>query len=540
MEQQHYSQASISQNEFDLEHEILRYERLLQQGKWQEMTDRLCQQGHRLIWAGRLSVLENLLEAVATHAKAHPHFALLYGEMYQTIGQWDAASRAFEEACSSSHTDKGVCVEGWLRYGHLCLRKADITEAERAFSTGQTHARESHLSSGEIRSLQALGDLAGIQGGLDTADAYYHQALHLAEHEQNPDEIVRSLTRCGQLWGAKGNTTTAIETYQKGLEYVGQKCHRTRAELFEALGFALQQQGEMAEALSMYEHSLELRTRHADLVGKAFVLQSIGAVMYLQQWKALRTLATSFIHDPSQNADDVDFSTVSLPDSSAFQAVEEKYQQCLDLCRTLNYKAGMVRALNGLGGLQVYLERKSEALPLLAEALKICEEMGDKKGEAKTLSSIGFIHYYIGGWEQATHHYTKSLQIWQTIGDVREIAGLHLQFGKMAAFQKEHVSMFTHFFTAYALNTRAGFDDTDIQEQILFQRNRLKPKQFHAIAQKAKARLSEELTLLVDIDEFMGEWKVLNTTVQYETPKVGRNAPCPCGSGKKYKKCCGR
>ncbi|HOX25619.1 MAG TPA: YchJ family protein [Candidatus Krumholzibacteria bacterium] len=24
-----------------------------------------------------------------------------------------------------------------------------------------------------------------------------------------------------------------------------------------------------------------------------------------------------------------------------------------------------------------------------------------------------------------------------------------------------------------------------------------------------------------------------------EAPKVGRNDPCPCGSGKKYKKCCG-
>ncbi|MEK9984096.1 MAG: SEC-C metal-binding domain-containing protein [Opitutae bacterium] len=23
-------------------------------------------------------------------------------------------------------------------------------------------------------------------------------------------------------------------------------------------------------------------------------------------------------------------------------------------------------------------------------------------------------------------------------------------------------------------------------------------------------------------------------------PKVGRNEPCPCGSGKKFKKCCGR
>ncbi len=29
-------------------------------------------------------------------------------------------------------------------------------------------------------------------------------------------------------------------------------------------------------------------------------------------------------------------------------------------------------------------------------------------------------------------------------------------------------------------------------------------------------------------------------TYKREAPKVGRNDPCPCGSGKKYKKCCGR
>ncbi|HCS73087.1 MAG TPA: hypothetical protein DIW17_04340, partial [Clostridiales bacterium] len=27
--------------------------------------------------------------------------------------------------------------------------------------------------------------------------------------------------------------------------------------------------------------------------------------------------------------------------------------------------------------------------------------------------------------------------------------------------------------------------------------------------------------------------------VRREGPKIGRNDPCPCGSGKKYKKCCG-
>ena len=31
-----------------------------------------------------------------------------------------------------------------------------------------------------------------------------------------------------------------------------------------------------------------------------------------------------------------------------------------------------------------------------------------------------------------------------------------------------------------------------------------------------------------------------NITVRRTMPKVGRNAPCPCGSGKKYKQCCGR
>jgi uncharacterized protein len=29
------------------------------------------------------------------------------------------------------------------------------------------------------------------------------------------------------------------------------------------------------------------------------------------------------------------------------------------------------------------------------------------------------------------------------------------------------------------------------------------------------------------------------TTVRRLRPKIGRNDPCPCGSGKKFKQCCG-
>ncbi len=43
-----------------------------------------------------------------------------------------------------------------------------------------------------------------------------------------------------------------------------------------------------------------------------------------------------------------------------------------------------------------------------------------------------------------------------------------------------------------------------------------------------------------------GEWYYTRSVregpapVKSATPKVGRNDPCPCGSGKKFKHCCGR
>ncbi|MDR1466071.1 MAG: YchJ family protein [Treponema sp.] len=36
------------------------------------------------------------------------------------------------------------------------------------------------------------------------------------------------------------------------------------------------------------------------------------------------------------------------------------------------------------------------------------------------------------------------------------------------------------------------------------------------------------------------EGVIIPETVVRSSPKVGRNEPCPCGSGKKYKYCCGK
>lgn len=66
---------------------------------------------------------------------------------------------------------------------------------------------------------------------------------------------------------------------------------------------------------------------------------------------------------------------------------------------------------------------------------------------------------------------------------------------------------------------------------------------------KAHYRVKGDRQQHHELSEFVkkdGEWFYHDgkmpelTTQRRETPKVGRNDPCICGSGKKFKKCCGR
>jgi SWIM/SEC-C metal-binding protein len=42
-----------------------------------------------------------------------------------------------------------------------------------------------------------------------------------------------------------------------------------------------------------------------------------------------------------------------------------------------------------------------------------------------------------------------------------------------------------------------------------------------------------------DVQKLLGI-KSENVKTIVNAPQIGRNDPCPCGSGKKYKKCCGK
>jgi SEC-C motif-containing protein len=74
----------------------------------------------------------------------------------------------------------------------------------------------------------------------------------------------------------------------------------------------------------------------------------------------------------------------------------------------------------------------------------------------------------------------------------------------------------------------AGDDEGTVEFEALYERNGLRDKH-HETAQFKK----------INGEWLYNEGSVAPVTIVRAGPKIGRNDPCPCGSGRKYKHCCG-
>ena len=63
--------------------------------------------------------------------------------------------------------------------------------------------------------------------------------------------------------------------------------------------------------------------------------------------------------------------------------------------------------------------------------------------------------------------------------------------------------------------------------------------QEHPLATLDEA-IEDLIVIIADLEDLTRDRRYKVETIKRETPKVGRNDPCPCGSGKKYKNCHGQ
>jgi uncharacterized protein len=92
---------------------------------------------------------------------------------------------------------------------------------------------------------------------------------------------------------------------------------------------------------------------------------------------------------------------------------------------------------------------------------------------------------------------------------------------------------------AWQPSTRFRWSSADVDRRD----PRFTPEQLEALTAASPGQIGPWIVTL-------NEWRLANCAPAPDVPtqhssfaapssKVGRNDPCPCGSGKKYKKCCG-
>lgn len=101
-----------------------------------------------------------------------------------------------------------------------------------------------------------------------------------------------------------------------------------------------------------------------------------------------------------------------------------------------------------------------------------------------------------------------------------------------------HVSIITPEQQQEAAAKQAAAQQPDAQEAPASEQDKAK---MEAIIKKQKSQLQDHLqNAQASHGDEVSAAEVKKKPVTKEGKKVGRNDPCPCGSGKKYKNCCGK
>ncbi len=155
---------------------------------------------------------------------------------------------------------------------------------------------------------------------------------------------------------------------------------------------------------------------------------------------------------------------------------------------------------------------------------------------------------------ETRHHFEKEVLLrtidkkWREhLGEMDYLRkGIHLrgyaQKDPFQEYRRESTEMFKSFLQEVMFETvkvlslvqiEGAQDVDDFDEKIASERPQNLDATHPAAAGMADGKASVE-------NKSQAKSQAKEGTFKRETPKVGRNDPCPCGSGKKYKQCCGK
>ncbi|MEA5568305.1 tetratricopeptide repeat protein [Anabaena sp. UHCC 0399] len=304
----------------------------------------------------------------------------------------------------------------------------------------------------EIHRLALLGKDEGIAGEIASSLANnllrhsrYREALHLCKSTSEITQDYRVLKEMAYCEQQLGNVAPALEYYQQALKLCPAEDERELASISHYLGILKAEQGEIEQAIALYQQSLEIKQRIGDVEGEAATLYQI-AVIYECFGEVEQAIALyNQVLEIDERTGNVKGKAATLHQLAIIYAklgeVEQAIvfnQQSLEIRQHIGDVQGEANTLHSLARIYVNLGELEQAITLNQQSLEIKQRIGDVQGEAATLHNLADIYAKLGEVEKAIALYHQSLEIFQRIGylqgqaaTLNNIAGIYANNGEV-------------------------------------------------------------------------------------------------------------
>jgi tetratricopeptide (TPR) repeat protein len=444
-------------------------------------------------------------KAEESHRKALSLYELM-GATKAAANQWGYightffAAKSFKEAvqayekAAALETEQGQLEKAAQRYanvGHSMYAQRDAELAISSFQKSLEIYRDLGNPAGEAAQLSNLGLVNGDQGEFDKAVDYFSRAGRMYNEM---GDVISDATQTIR----KGHVRRAQQKYDKaGTHY------KDALEQYRALGY------KMGQA----DTEMELGQLHIETgqwVDAAQACQSAKSIYTEMKHEEKEALCWMMLGQVEKGAGDM---------SKAVAAV----QQAAEIFKAMDNTLGLANATSQLGFLNGEQKSFGEAETCYREALDLFRKGKDREGEANVLSNLGTLYHDSQQSDKALKEYQNALTLLRQMNHPLGIAGV---LGNVS-FIHEQLQKFD---LAYECAEEAAeiYAQLRMTKEAEAMGGRL--KDLEGRAGKSLENLRAEL--IPGLTDSKGAVKGSKT-------KIGRNDPCPCGSGKKYKKCCG-
>ena len=356
---------------------------------------------------------------------------------------------------------------------------------------------------------------------------------------------------------AQEQETVEISKESPGDEVLNEKQERERATALqlERRAEAYMERNQFNEALSDFRQSLNHYNKVNDRQSVARCHYRMGhAKEQLQKY----TEAVDEYNEAKkiflkiENMDDYDTVSDRLAKTHYFnsniEAAVDEYQQSVDL----GSKNGEI--YNNLGFIQIALERYDDAQNNLKQAVKLRENT-DSNEVHMSYNNLGVIEFIKGNYKEAADSFKKGIEL--DVRDPKEDRTIQYQVFMKPEFKGEEFSKFRSFDDVYTkaclmLNLSAAEGMMGLMDAAVETANNAltldqdRPYLYESVGwlyinKGEEMRALDYFKRALPYDSANEELKnIIDMINPYINMKVGRNDPCPCGSGKKYKKCHGK